>query len=94
MTLWFENKYEEEREIAKVNTWEDISKEINKFINKCNERNRAGGAKEFKSYYMRTWKQEDGRYRIDVGSYSEFFITDLSYGEKKNDNECSSKDLG
>lgn len=77
MKLWFENVWEEERVIAEVENWEDINREINKFIDECNERNRAHGAKEFRSYYIRTWQQEDGRIRIDVGSHSEFFITDV-----------------
>ena len=33
----------------------------------------------FKSYYTRIWKQADGRWRLDVGSHTEFFITDLPY---------------
>jgi hypothetical protein len=79
MTLWFENSYGQEREIAQVNTWQGVYREIDKFITECNERNRADGAKEFKTYYTRIWQQEDGRWRIDVGSHSEFFITDVPY---------------
>ena len=80
MKLWFENVWEEERVIAEVENWEDVNREINKFIDVCNERNRTHGVKEFKSYYIRTWQQEDGRIRIDVGSHSEFFITDVPFG--------------
>lgn len=75
MTLWFENKFGEEREIAKVNTWEDVYKEINNFIEECNKRNR----KEFVVYYFRVWQRDDSRYCIDVGSHTEFFITDVPY---------------
>ena len=91
MTLWFENRYEVEREIAQVNTWQDVHTEIDKFIEQCNQ-NKINQSKEiygddydeskirfFKSYYTRIWRQPDGRFRLDVGSYTEFFITDLPY---------------
>lgn len=90
MTLWFENHDGVEREIAQVNTWQDVHTEIDKFIEQCNQ-NKIKQSKEiygndydeskvhfFKSYYTRIWQQEDRRYRLDVGSHTEFFITDLS----------------
>ena len=77
MTLWFENNYGEEREIAQVNTWGDVWQSINKFIDDCNAR-KPKGAKPFKSYYSRVW-QEGARWKIDVGSHTEFFYTDIPY---------------
>ena len=97
-TLWFENRAGEEREIAQVNTWEDVHQAISNFIDQCNQ-NKIQQSKEiygdeydeskvrfFKSYYTRIWQQNDGRFRLDVGSYTEFFITDLPYKVKNDDN--------
>lgn len=77
MTLWFENHNGEEREIAQVNTWSDIWKAIDKFIEECNTR-KPKDAKSFVSYYSRVW-QSGERWKIDVGSHTEFFYTDLPY---------------
>jgi len=106
MNLWFENSEGKERLIAAVDNWQDVYHCITTFIDQCNE-NKKLQSKEiygdeydeskvrlFKSYYTRIWKQEDGRSRIDVGSHTEFFITDISYEEIKNDNECSCKNIG
>ena len=89
--LWFENREEKERLIAAVETWDDVHRCIKEFIKQCNE-NKIAQCKEiygdqyderkvpfFKSHYTRIWKQEDGRWRLDVGSHTEFFITDLPY---------------
>ena len=90
-SLWFENHAGQERFIAAVDTWDDIYNSINEFIKQCNE-NKILRSKEiygdkydeskvrlFKSYYTRVWRQGDGRYCIDVGSHTEFFITDVPY---------------
>ena len=89
--LWFENSEGKERLIAAVANWSDVYKCINQFIDQCNQ-NKIVQSKEiygadydeskvhfFKSYYTRVWQQKDGRWCIDVGSHSEFFITDLPY---------------
>lgn len=89
--LWFENSEGKERLIAAVDNWDDIHKCINQFIEQCNH-NKILQSKEiygdrydeskvqlFKSYYTRIWRQEDERWRIDVGSHTEFFITDVPY---------------
>ena len=89
--LWFENNEGKERLIAAVETWQDVYHCINEFIKQCNQ-NKILRSKEiygkdydeskvrfFKSYYTRIWQQADGRYRLDVGSHTEFFITDLPY---------------
>ena len=89
--LWFENHEGNERLIATVDNWNDIHRCINEFIKQCNE-SKILRSKElyganydeskvhlFKSYYTRVWRQEDGRWRIDVGSHTEFFITDVPY---------------
>ena len=84
MTLWFENDFGEERIIAQVNNWQDIWKAINNFIDECNAK-KPKGVKPFKSYYSRVWKAEDGRTKIDIGSHTEFFYTDLEYKIIKDD---------
>ena len=63
MKLIFQNSRGEERVIAKPTNREEISKEINKFLDDHN----------FKSYYMNVCEDDNGRLRIDVGSWSEFF---------------------
>ena len=95
-TLWFQNSKGEERLIAAVDNWDDVHRCIKEFINQCNE-NKIIQSKEiygdkydeskvqlFKSYYTRIW-EEDGRTKIDVGSWTEFFYTDLKYEVNKND---------
>lgn len=77
MTLWFENHNGEEQVIAQVNTWNDIWQAIDKFIEECNAR-KPKGANPFVSYYSRVW-QSGERWKIDVGSHTEFFYTDLPY---------------
>jgi len=70
MTLWFENRFGDARQIARCDTTEDVYRSINDFINQAN----VGRKNPFKSYYIRTWKQ-DGKTWYDVGSHSEFFFT-------------------
>lgn len=65
MKLLFQNSNGSERIIADVNSFEEANEEMDKFME---ERN-------FKSYYKRLW-DEDGRLKIDVGSWSEFFFID------------------
>lgn len=80
MKLWFENIFEEERVIADpCNTWKEVHQAIVEFLNECQRK--WPNKKPFEWYYTRTWKQEDGRTRIDIGSHSEFFIWegDVSY---------------
>ena len=79
MTLWFENSDGKMRQIADCREWKDVCYCIDKFIEQCNENKPAN--KQFKSYYMRTWK-ENGMTKIDVGSWSEFFYWE---GEYPND---------
>jgi hypothetical protein len=62
MTLLFENRFGQERPIAEVNTKQEASKEIQKFLDGYN----------YKSYYTRYWV-ESGCITYDVGSHSEFF---------------------
>lgn len=71
--LWFQNRLGVEKIIADCDTWEDVSKCINLFIDQRNEGRPKD--KQFKSYYMRIW-EENGRTVIDVGSWSEFFFWD------------------
>lgn len=63
MKLIFQNSRGEERVIAEPTNREEISKEINKFLDDHN----------YKSYYMNVCEDDNGRLRIDVGSWSEFF---------------------
>lgn len=83
MTLWFENSDGIEREIAQVNCWPDVWREIDKFIADCNA-HKPHGAKPFESFYSRAWKAGN-RTKIDVGSHTEFFYTDLEYNIVKDD---------
>lgn len=66
MILYFENSYGERRIIAEPATEKEADREIHKF---CEDRN-------FKIYYVRTWKDEEGLKWHDVGSHTEFFILD------------------
>lgn len=75
--LWFQNRWGQERLIANVNSPEEVYRSIHDFIDQCNENN----SKRFVSHYMRTW-EEDGRTKIDVGSWTEFFYTDISLEEE------------
>ena len=80
--LWFENSNGIERLIAAVDNWQDVYRCIDEFIKQCNEHKPKD--KQFKSYYTRIWKEGD-RMKIDVGSHTEFFYTDLPYEEIKDD---------
>ena len=68
--LWFQNCNGEERVIADCANWFGVCNAINNFIDSCNAAKPADN--QFKSYYMRAW-DEDGRTKIDVGSWDEFF---------------------
>lgn len=63
--LIFQNSYGSERVIAEPLNKEECFQEINKFLDEHH----------FKSYYTRAW-EEDGRIKLDVGSYTEFFFID------------------
>lgn len=71
MKLYFKNSRGKERLIAECETTKDVSREIHKFLDDHN----------YKSYYSRSW-EVDGRIKIDVGSWSEFFLVDgISYAD-------------
>ena len=63
MRLLFQNSRGEERVIAEPQNREEVIKEINKFLDDH----------KYKSYYMNVCEDDNGRLRIDVGSWSEFF---------------------
>jgi len=63
MKLLFQSSNGSERVIAEVNSFAEASEEMDKFLDEHS----------FKSYYKRLW-EEDGRLKIDVGSWSEFFF--------------------
>lgn len=65
MKLFFQNCRGEERVIAEPSNKEEVNKEINKFLDDHN----------FKSSYTRAW-EENGRLKLDVGSWSEFFFVE------------------
>ena len=71
--LWFQNSLGQERVIATVNNFNDVFIGINNFL----------ADHSYKSYYIRSW-EERGRIKYDVGSWSEFFYTDLKE-EDEND---------
>ena len=58
----FENSRHEEREIGTAVSMDDAYSLIDKFLDGHN----------FNSYYKRVW-EENGRIKVDVGSWSEFF---------------------
>lgn len=58
----FQNSIHEEREIGTAVDMDDAYSVIDKFLDDHN----------FKSYYKRVW-EENGRIKVDVGSWSEFF---------------------
>ena len=64
MKLIFQNSRGEERVIAEPQDKKEAVKEINKFLDDHN----------YKSYYMNVCEDDNGRLRIDVGSWSEFMI--------------------
>ena len=66
MILYFENSRGERRVIAEPKTEQEAMIEIHKF---CNDRN-------FKIYYTRSWRNEEGLKVYDCGSWSEFFYLD------------------
>ena len=61
----FENSRHEEREIGTAVDMQEAYKIIDKFLEEHN----------FRSFYKRTWK-ENGRTKVDVGSWSEFFYVE------------------
>ena len=63
MKLYFENSRGQRRIIAEPKTEEEANKEIHKF---CEERN-------FKIYYIRSWRAKEGLKVFDCGSWTEFF---------------------
>ena len=67
MKVLFENRFGKHREIADVETKQEVNKAIFAFLKEHN----------FKSYYTRNWVHEtsDGKWYVmyDVGSHSEFF---------------------
>ena len=71
MKLYFKNSQSKERLVAECETVKDVGKEIQKFLDDHN----------YKSYYSRS-REVDGRIKIDVGSWSEFFYIDgITYEE-------------
>ena len=68
MKLYFENSYGEEKFIAEVANEQEVSKEIQKFLDRHN----------YKSYYTRTWMRNNNEKMYDVGSWSEFFIVKIN----------------
>ena len=73
MTLWFENRLGDARKIAHCENKDDVYRSINDFIKQANAA-KPKGSTPFKSYYIRTWEQ-DNKTWYDVGSHSEFFFT-------------------
>lgn len=67
MKLYFKNSLGQRRIIAEPQTEQDAFKEIYKFLDDRN----------YKSYYTRTWTNDNGEKVYDVGSHTEFFY--LSY---------------
>lgn len=80
MKLIFQNSEYEERVIANPSNIEEVTKEINKFLDDHN----------FKSYYTRVW-EENGRLKFDVGSHTEFFYLEgITFKEYQDSNSNNS----
>ena len=73
-SLWFQNSQGQERVLMEVNNFNDVFTGIRNFLDEHN----------YKNYYIRSWK-ENGRIKYDVGSWSEFFYTDLKDEELYNE---------
>lgn len=66
-TVYYENP-KEKRIIGKTESPDEARKIICDFLVKCN----------YTAPYWRTWSPEEGVWRYDVGSYTEFFEVHLS----------------
>lgn len=64
LILYFEDDKGDRREIGRPLSTEDIYKTIDVFLKDHN----------YKSYYIRAWKNEKNEIYYDVGSWSEFFV--------------------
>lgn len=73
LILCFQNSNGDKRKIGNPNSIDEVSDIISDFLKNHN----------YKSYYTRTWKNENGEICYDVGSHSEFFILvdDKQYDE-------------
>lgn len=65
----FENSRHEEKEIGTAVSMDDAYSVIDKFLDEHN----------FKSYYKRVW-EENGRIKVDVGSWTELFYLEKCNG--------------
>ena len=74
MKLYFENSNGISRQIAEVKNEQEVYQEIKKFIDNANKGKPKN--KQFKSYYTRTWTENDKTW-YDVGSHTEFFWSTL-----------------
>lgn len=80
MKLYFQQSDGHRRFLKICTTETEAVKEIHKF---CEERN-------FKIYYTRVWKADNGEVWRDVGSHSEFFIiTDIDCVEEDEENDSN-----
>lgn len=64
MILYFENCFNERREIGRPQSTQDIHALIYDFLDDHN----------YRSYYTRMWVNDEGETYYDVGSHSEFFV--------------------
>lgn len=64
MVLYFENSYGKRREIGRPQSTKETYQLIDKFLKDYN----------YKSYYIRSWKNDENETYYDVGSWSEFFV--------------------
>lgn len=60
----FEDRIGDERVLAVAHNNEEANEIISAFLE----------AKNYKSFYWRYWKNQNGDTMVDVGSHSEFFI--------------------
>lgn len=65
--LYFNNRYNEDSFVAELSSdkYEEADPFIRSYVVKLNP--------EYKIYYIRCWREDDGVIWFDVGSHSEFF---------------------
>ena len=73
MKLWFQNSQGETKQIADCKTLEEVSREIDAYIAKCNAAKPAN-VKPFVRYYTRISFRPGEMTKFDVGSHTEFFL--------------------
>ena len=73
MKLWFKNSQGKMKQIADCKTLEEVYREIDAYIAKCNAE-KPVNVKPFVRYYTRILQHPGEMTTFDVGSHTEFFL--------------------